>query len=403
MGASLPGPWRRWRWDRAVAAAWVAVLVVTVLTKGGVWTGKEQNVFRILRASFTHLVEGRDLYAPDPARHADLFLYSPTFAVLFAPFAVLPYAPGLFLWDALNLAVLWIGIGRTAPGRTATAIRALVLLEVVRTTQHSQSNALVAGLVLLAFAAAERRRQVGAALAVALGFFVKVFPLGAAAFALFHARRGRQAALVVAALALLAALPLVATSPARWAEQHASWGARLTEGLHAQEAERELPTGPGLYGGVAEQLRFVVGRGVPNLVVTGTGLLLLLLPLLRGPGAWAHGRFRRAFLASFLVFCVIFNHESESPSFVIAVTGIALWWADRPRSPWRVSLLVLTLLVVSVAATEVVPRSVQEDVFYRWRLKTVPCLLAWLAMQVDLWTHAAGSPPPREAPAPNPA
>ena len=400
MHAARSGLARWWRWDVLVAALWVGMLVLTVLTKGGLLTGKEQNVFRILRASFTHLAEGRDLYAPDPARHADIFLYSPTFALLFAPFALLPYAPALVLWDALNLGVLWWGIGRVVEPRAATAVRALVLLEALRTTQHSQSNALVAGLILLTFASAERRRQAGTALAAALGFFVKVFPLGAAAFAVFHPRRGRQALLVLVALVGLTLLPLLVVSPASWVDQHRSWLHRLTEGLHAQETEQELPTGPGLYGGVAEQLRFVVGRAVPNLAVTALGLVLLLAPLLRGPPLWASSAFRRAFLASFLVFCVIFNHESESPSFVIAVTGVALWWAARPRSPWRVALLVVTLLVVSVAATEVVPKQVQEEVFYRWRLKTLPCLLAWIAMQVDLWTQRAR---PREEVAPQPA
>ena len=136
---------------------------------------------------------------------------------------------------------------------------------------------------------------------------------------------------------------------------------------------------------MAEQLRLAFGRGIPNLPVTLAGLLLLLAPLLRGPGAWAEPRFRRAFLASFLVFCVIFNHESESPSFVIAVTGIAIWYVTMPRTTWRTAALVAVLLVVSISGTDLVPQRFQEEFLFRYRVRTLPCIGAWLWMQWDLW------------------
>ena len=248
MGASTPWPWRRpFRWDLVVLASYVGIVVMCVLTKGGILTGKEQNVFRILRASFVHLEEGTDLYAPDPARHRDIFLYSPTFAVLFAPFALLPFWLGLLLWDGLNVGLWWLAVGRLLPARSALIVRSLLFFEVLRTTQHSQSNALLTALILLAFVALEHGRQVGGALAVALGAFVKVFPLGAAGFALFHPRRLRFAVLLLVAVAVLAALPMLLVSPESWADQHASWGERLAHGASAQEGERDLPTGPGLY------------------------------------------------------------------------------------------------------------------------------------------------------------
>jgi hypothetical protein len=81
---------------------------------------------------------------------------------------------------------------------------------------------------------------------------------------------------------------------------------------------------------------------------------------------------------------VIFNHRSESPSFVIAVTGIAIWYVTSPRAWLHTALMALTILVVSVSSTDITPSYVKHEIVLHYRLKTVPCLLAWLVMQAEL-------------------
>ena len=55
--------------------------------------------FEIFRTASRHLVSGQDLYAEYPAEHTDRFKYSPTFALLFAPFAWLPWPLALLLLE----------------------------------------------------------------------------------------------------------------------------------------------------------------------------------------------------------------------------------------------------------------------------------------------------------------
>ena len=71
---------------------WLGVYLVIVAIATGVCVAKECNNFLIFRAAYSHLVAGRDLYIAYTAEHVDLFKYSPTFALLFAPFAWLPFA-----------------------------------------------------------------------------------------------------------------------------------------------------------------------------------------------------------------------------------------------------------------------------------------------------------------------
>jgi hypothetical protein len=82
------------------------------------------NNFLVFRLAFVHLVEGRNLYLDFPGEHFDNFLYSPTFAVLMAPFSVLPVEPSLVLWNVANALVMVAGIRRSpawtgAPGRSS--------------------------------------------------------------------------------------------------------------------------------------------------------------------------------------------------------------------------------------------------------------------------------------------
>ena len=137
-----------------------------------------------------------------------------------------------------------------------------------------------------------------------------------------------------------------------------------------------------------QQLRLIFGVDWPNWPVQLAGTALLMLPLAKWQN-WQFAEFRLRFLCALLVYMVIFNHQSESPSFVIAVTGIAIWFAISPRSWWRTTLMVLTILVVSISSTDITPKSWQRDIFVHYRLKTIPCTLAWLAMMWELFIFRA--------------
>jgi hypothetical protein len=250
--------------------------------------------------------------------------------------------------------------------------------------QRSQSNSLVTALVILAYLAFEERKQLGAACAIAVGAAVKIFPLAALSLAVFYRGRLRFAVLVAAAMAAVLALPLLVVSPTELAAQYQSW--RVVESVDALSVGGG--GGGGLYGGVMQQLRIWLGVSWPNWPVQLVGTVLLLLPIAR-VREWKWSEFRLRFLCSLLVYLVIFNHQSESPSFVIAVTGIAIWFVITPRSWWHDTVMVLTIVVVSLSSTDITPRSWQQHFFVHYRLKTVPCTIAWLTM---LWEQLRWRP-----------
>jgi hypothetical protein len=357
--------------------ACVALYVASAIAVGvqhGVLT--HENTFAIFRASFPHLVEGRDLYAAYPAEYRDLYKYSPTFALLFAPFAVLPFAAGLILWNTLNAGLLALAVTRVLPpGRAAVAL-AVAYLEMVGALQYSQSNALIAALMILAFAALEQEQPARAGGLLAIGACVKIFPLTALLCAVPRRRVVRTGMACVAALAVLAILPLVVTNWRTLLDQYHAWRA-----ITAGEADVHAV---GLNGGVMQAVRVWAGVSWPNWPMQLAGTALFVLPVALGRQLWDDAGFRFDGLCSVLLYAVLFNHRAEAPSYVIAMTGIGLWYAAKSRTPLRTALVVFALLVVSISSSSLVPHAIRRDVVEHYAFKTAPVLAIWLVMQWEL-------------------
>ena len=350
---------------------WGAAVVAATLQQG---VAHHNNNFLIFRAASVHLLHGQDLYAAYPALHADFYKYSPTFALLFLPFAVLPLVVAMLLWNALNAGALYVALGMVLNRRGALVARAIVFMDMLGSLQNVQSNALVTALLILSFAAYERRHAVMGSVAVGIGTFIKVFPLAGASFALFHPRRARVAIAFVITMLVLVALPLLVTSPSGLAAQYASW--RAIEGVDA--LKRGFT--------VMQMLELMLHRDWPYWPIQALGVLALVAPVLVRRSRWTQFGFRRLYLCSVLLFCVIFNHQSESPTFVIGVAGAAIWFATlRQPDRWVWLLFGFIVTCTILASSDAMPRAVQDALFDRYYFKAVPLIVLWGVLQWQLW------------------
>ena len=361
------------RIESLLAAIWIIAVLAATYQQA---VSHQNNNFLIFRAASMHLLRGQDLYAAYPALHFDFYKYSPTFALLFLPLAVLPLALSMLLWNAMNAGVLYLGLGMVLPRRAATMARAIVYLDMLGSLQNVQSNALVTGLIILTFAAYERRHTVMGSLAADVGTAIKLFPLAGVSFAIFHPRKLRVALAVTFGVVLLLTLPLLVTSPSVLLEQYASW--------RAIEAKDTLERG----FTVMQMLELFLHQDWPNWPQQLAGTLLLVAPILVRRNRWSDWTFRLTYLCSVLVFCVIFNHQSESPTFVLAMAGAGIWFAALAR-PTRAEWVLFAFVVVCtmLASSDAMPRFIQRAVFDRYHAKTIPCIVLWIVLQVRLWRN----------------
>ena len=351
-----------------MAFVWIAAVVVIALQAAA----RQNNVYLTFQTSWYNLAEGRDLYQLNPS-HYDYYKYSPTFALLFAPFALLPLTGGLLLWTAANAGTLYWSLGKILSGEQLLAARAIVFIDAIGSMQNAQSNVLSAGLMILAFAELERRREFTAAVAVTLGTLIKLFPITAAAFAIFRPYRLPRFALwgILCAVVGIAA-PLLIVSPDQLKELYRSWGAlskadAMTRGYSVM--------------GIIEML---LHQDWPNAPFQLLGAAILLAPLRR---YWVYGneRFRLLFLASVLMFCVVFNHKAESPTFIIATAGVAIWFLSVPGTALNRAAFAAFVVGTTLSSSDVMPEALQEGFFEPYRIKVVPVLFVWVLTQVELW------------------
>jgi hypothetical protein len=360
--------------------SWIAVFCVAAAISTGICVARVCNNFLIFRAAFDHLVAGADLYRHYPREHDDLFKYSPTFALAFGPFRALPYAPALLAWNLLNVFLIYAGLRLIFPPAERLVAVQLAAIGLVTTLDGTQSNGLVAAAMLFAFAAFERDRLRLAAVAIGSGILIKLFPAAALALAAQRRDRLRFMGWFAVVFAGLIAVPLLVTPMATLADQYRSW-----YGMGSVDA---LDRG----ASVMRLMHVAFGYDGPNWPVQLAGTLVLVLPIARGQ--WGDARHRKLFLASLLIYSVIFNHKAEQPSFIIAMVGVAIWYAVKPRSVARDFLagaaLIATVPVFVVVAIPWLPGGIMPGLL----ATSAACTVLWMGIQAELLDLA---PEPAEA------
>jgi hypothetical protein len=355
------------RAEKWLLAVYVAAALVVTIQRG---VFQFANDYAIFRASFWNLIAGRDLYVLRLDQAHDLYKYSPSFALLFAPFALLPFAVGLFLWNVVNALALFFALRLLLPREKAAIAQALVFLPALRSMQSSQSNALMAALIIFAFVCYERGWLWRAGIAVGLGAVTKIFPLAGLVFALPRRDRVRAVLISIAAIVVLLALPLLVVSPRGLVAQYQSWS--------ALEKTETIQLGSSVMGLFRD-----AGLGWPAWPIQLAGCVIVLAALFVRLRDWDDRTVRLQFLSFVLVFCVIFNHRAERQSAVIAISGLVIWYLASPRAAWRTSLFVIVYALVSLSGSGFVPSAIKRMLVHQARFP-IPLTVLWLAMLGDL-------------------
>ncbi len=297
------------------------------------------------------------------------------------PFYYLPIPLGILVWNLLNTGVLLAGISAYLANepdadRQRRVALLIVFAEGLITAQNMQSNNLIVGAILLGLVYL-RKEQVGrAAFFFALCGFIKFYGITAALFFVFYPNRLRFLGAMAFWCLVFALSPLTILPWTSLLSEYQTWFQVVIEsklGLFVSVL------------GVAEYW-FGMARTDANLrLVELIGATLFLLPFVR-IRHWADPLFQKRMIASFLIFIIIFNKMAESPTYVLAVVGVALWWLTLSQpSRFDVLLLILVIVFTSLSPTDLFPRVIQKSFFQPYSIKAVPCILVWCRLQYQLW------------------
>jgi len=334
------------------------------------------NNYQIFKQSYYNLLSNKDLYLAYPEQYYDLYKYSPTFAVGMAPFALLSDVFGLILWNLTNSLSLLCAIqALPIKPRQKAIVSWIVLIELITSLQNAQTNALLAAGLLGAFVLLERSKMGLAGIGIVAGGFIKLFSgVGILLGLLYPKKLIFGTGLLVWGI-LLAVFPLAFISIDVYWAQLLSWKNLLIN-------DESTSIGISLMG----VLHGWWGCKLSNTSVQLFGLAILL-PIFLAGGKKLNLVGRLQALALLLLWLVIFNHKAESPTFVIAVVGAALWYSiDTQTVNWLKQLALISLFVLTILSpTDIFPLSIRQNYIIPYALKALPCIFIAFYILIQLY------------------
>lgn len=342
------------------------------------------NNYLIFKFSGQHLIQGLPLYDFYPSEYGDLFKYSPTFAWLMIPFSALPDWLGLFLWNALNcLPLVWIlYVLSEKNARLFLPVFFIMAVELATSLHNAQSNGLLSFLLLAYYASLMKGNYLLSGLLLALSVYLKLFG-GIAILLVFLFPQTRSHLLSFAGyFVLLGILPLIHIGPNALIYHYVDWYELLkSDGSHA----------------LNYSLSTLINRynpaqwNIPDLWVSIAGLLILigvLAAVRKRNNAQQMAYFLMAFL---MMWFVMFNHKSESPTYIIAMSGVALLWIPLQKNTIFRICMGIALVFVSLGSTDLFPLHIRESFFQANKLKAMGLLPIFVYTWFYILTHSSPS------------
>lgn len=335
------------------------------------------NNYTIFEKSFEHLKNKQNLYVLYPEEHWDLFKYTPTFAAFFGVFSMLPDWLGLSLWNLLNALVLLAGIYFLPKLSTYQKglISLLVVIELLTAMQNHQSNALIAGLIVCSFGFLERNNSFLATLCIVFSMYIKLFGIVGFALFLFYPNKWKSALYSLFWMAILYFIPLIFVDSEHYLKLWSSY-------FHLLTNDHVASYGYSVMGWIHSWFALEINKNV----IVAIGIIIFLIPFNKHKTSNDY-HFKTLLLCSILIWIVIFNHMAESPTFIIAMTGVAIWFIQSKKSTVNIILFISAFIFTSAASTDIFPSEVREQFIKPYALKELPCILIWVKIIYDMITY----------------
>ena len=362
---------------RTLLGLWLLLGVLAAVMKM-----HSHNNFLIFRGVFWHTWHQVSLYAQYPGEYWDVNHYGPLFALVIAPFAVVPEWVGLLLWCVGLSLFLYVAVRRSSMSRRQQLfVLWFCAHELLTALYMQQFNIAIAAIILLAFFLIERQRDTEAAFFIVVGTLVKLYGVVGLAFFFFSRHKLRFVLSLLGWGVVLFLAPMLISSPEYVVGQYREWFLCLVE-KNGENAD-SLMQNISLLGLVHR----TTGYWFSDLWLIVPGLLLFGIPYLRF-SQYRHVAFRQTLLASVLMFVVLFSTGSESSGYIIALVGVVVWYTAAPwqRSRWDVALLVFVFVLSSLSPSDLFPAYLRKEWVQPYALKALPVVLVWLKLCYEMYT-----------------
>ncbi|MBQ3945573.1 MAG: DUF2029 domain-containing protein [Alphaproteobacteria bacterium] len=362
--------------QRTLFALWMFLPIIAAITKVN-----RCNNFLIFKYVFWHAWNGTSLYAPYPGEHTDVNHYGPLFSLVVAPFAIMPHFIGLLLWCVALSLFLYVAIRKSQFNKFQQIfILWFCAHELLTALFMQQFNIAIAAIILLSFYFIEEEQDFWAACMIMLGTFVKLYGVVGLAFFFFSKHKINLVGSLIFWAIVMFVAPMIFHGSDYLIGQYKEWYSCLLE-----KNSTNLfcsTTNISLLGMVR---KITLNSSYSDIWLILAGIVLFCIPYLR-ISQYKNKAFHQTFLASTLMFVVLFSTGSESSGYITPLVGVVIWYTAAPweRTKWDVALLVFVFVLSSMSPSDLFPAYIRREFIIPYALKALPVVLVWLKLCYEM-------------------
>lgn len=365
-----------------IFGVYLIIAVVTAISKFS--RGYQAiNNYMIFKNVFFNTIDEKNLYLQYPERYFDMNHYGVFFSLLIAPFALMPDWLGISLWNIANTVVFLYAIHKLPFSDSKKALFALLCLQEYITAAISlQFNIALVGLLMLSATYIYEKKEVKSVTAIVIGIFVKLYGIVGLSQFFFIKNKVKfiLAGIVVAVLCLV--IPMAYSSPHFVIQSYLDWSHSLISKNNDNQVLGNMQD-ISLMGFVR---RILGDASISNLTFLAFGVPLFVIPYIRVK-QYKNYAFQLMILASTLLFLVLFSSGSESPTYIIAVAGVMIWYTlQKEKTPLILALLIFVIILTCFSPSDLFPKFIKKNYIIKYSLKAVPCIIVWFRVIYELLT-----------------
>lgn len=378
--------------NKIIISFWIIITLITALKQYFVsknalivhdFLNTKINNYLIFKNVFYNTIKEQNLYLEYPNLYFDHNHYGPIFSILIAPFAILPDVLGMTLWCILNAFILIYAINKLPLSKEKnTLILIICLNEFITSILGQQFNPMLTGMIVLSFVFIYEEKDKWAAFCIILGTFIKLYGIVGFAFFFFSKHKLKFISWSIIWSIVFFALPMLIASPEFIIQSYYDWFERITiknnENINISDMQDISVMG---------MARKISGnRDLSNLLFILPGIILFAIPYFKFKH-YSNLKFQLLLLASVLIFTVIFSTGAESPTYIIAFVGVAIWFVIKKNyTKWDWFLFVFAILFTTLSPTDLIPKYIRINLIRPYALKALPCFIIWLQIIYELVT-----------------
>lgn len=341
------------------------------------------NNYFVYKYNFINVIHRHTIFGYQLQHFQDLNHYGPVFALVMAPFALLPDGLGVILWLFFNAWAFYKAV-KLLPLKENQYLVILLICahELMTSSSNVEINPLIGALIIFSFVFIRDKKDFWAAFVIVLGTFIKLYGIVGLAFFFLSKDKIKFIWGMLFWSLVFFVLPMVISSPAYIIQTYHDWYGDLV-------IKNLRNIGPSLQDiSVMGLIRNIFNyQQLSNITVLIPGTLLFAVWYVRIK-CYDRLPYQLLLLASTLIFVIIFSSSSESPTYIIAFAGVAIWFMNliRPVTWPEIFLFVFALILTSFSPSDLFPRYIKMHYVVPYKLKALPCVLIWLKISYEIIT-----------------